>query len=387
MFEKKQKLARCLPVLVVIFALACFAISSHAAVEEVILKNVQKDPRDLCAFLQLIVNIKNLALMVGGPITVLMIIIGGIWMSTASGIESRITKAKQIITSGIVGLVFVVCAWLIVSGIITALFGPSLGNAWWTIKGCTAIDTSTPYTGDNNDEKPSGDPSKATDSLECRDACSPLAYIWDEEEKTCTCVKDEKPSGDPSKATNFFECRDACSPLSQIWDEEEKTCTCVKGEKDPRKATNAKNCAIACLPKRSYWNDERKYCLCQGQGSLNYDPNAAAERLGRTGRAFFNCIESFYLYPDEATIWRVGDHNFDCYDEDKWSEEGCIFEKYSCHYGGRNCRGESYAVDFTNITNKTLYESPTSLRSGFRISQTASLFAPNPFLLDPECIS
>src|SRR5690606_27104610 len=99
MFEKKRKLSRFLPVFVVIFALACFALSTHAAVDEVILKNVGEDPRDLCAFLQLIVNIKNLALMIGGPITALMIIVGGIWMSASAGMEPQIKKAKQIITS------------------------------------------------------------------------------------------------------------------------------------------------------------------------------------------------------------------------------------------------------------------------------------------------
>ncbi|MCX6766317.1 MAG: hypothetical protein NT170_00840 [Candidatus Moranbacteria bacterium] len=38
------------------------------------------------------------------------------------------------------------------------------------------------------------------------------------------------------------------------------------------------------------------------------------------------------------------------------------------------------------LPHRRNYESPTSLRSGFRIIQTAKLFAPNPFLLDPECI-
>lgn len=323
MLIRNKKGSSLLPLAVVFLALTCFALSAHAAVEEVVLSNVAEDPRDLCAFLQVIVNIKNLALMIGGPITALMIVIGGIWMSASSGLEPQIKKAKQIITSGIVGLVIVLCAWLIVGGIITAMFGSSLGNGWWTIKGCNAVDTSTPYTGDNQD----GD---------------------DQDNDT--------PSGDPSQAKDPTECRKACVPFSASWDYENESCTCVKGENDPDKATNAENCAIACLPQRSYWDIAHEHCQCTGQGSLNYDPDAAPERLGRTGRSFFDCIESFYLYPDTATIWRIGDHNFDCYDEDKWNDEGCIFEKYSCHYGGRNCRGESYAADFSNITNKTLFK-------------------------------
>lgn len=50
------------------------------------------------------------------------------------------------------------------------------------------------------------------------------------------------------------------------------------------------------------------------------------------------------------------------------------------------CLGNSLTYLFTGkdqLETLRQYESPTSLRSGFRIIQTASLFAPNLFLPDP----
>lgn len=130
-----------LPCILLLLALGCFALSAHASVQEYVLKDIPEDPRNLCDILLLIVNIKNLVFMVGAPITVLMIIIGGVMYSatggsTGSGDKISTTTAKKIITSGIIGLVIVICAWLIVGAVIAILFGNDVGPAWWTIKDC-----------------------------------------------------------------------------------------------------------------------------------------------------------------------------------------------------------------------------------------------------------
>jgi hypothetical protein len=105
-------------------------------VEEYVLTGID-DPRDLCAFLQLIVNIKNLALMIGAPITALMIVIGGVNRAIAGSSRVVLERANKIITGGVVGLIIVLSAWLIVGGIITAVYGRDIGPAWWTIAGCS----------------------------------------------------------------------------------------------------------------------------------------------------------------------------------------------------------------------------------------------------------
>lgn len=142
MLNKTNQSSWVLPLIIASVALGCFALSAHASVQEYVLKDISADPRNLCDFLQLIVNIKNLALMIGAPITMLMIIVGGVMYSatggsTGSGDKLSASTAKKIITSGIIGLVIVLCAWLIVGGIITALFGQDFGPAWWTIQGCS----------------------------------------------------------------------------------------------------------------------------------------------------------------------------------------------------------------------------------------------------------
>lgn len=143
MRDQTKKLAGRLLIITAVCALGGVALWAHAAVEEVILKDIPADPRNLCDILQLIVNIKNLIFMIGAPITVLMIIIGGVLFTSSTGIgletEGTTTKkitAKRIITGGVIGLVIVICAWLIVGGVITALFGRDVGPAWWTIKDC-----------------------------------------------------------------------------------------------------------------------------------------------------------------------------------------------------------------------------------------------------------
>lgn len=144
MTPKAKTLSWILPLVIVLFALGCFALSTQAAVQEVILTGTEDPKLNLCSFLQLIVNIKNLVFMVGAPITALMIIVGGVLLAASAGVGPQVERAKKIITSGVIGLVIVVCAWLIVGGIITALFGRDIGPAWWTIEGCSVTDTNNP---------------------------------------------------------------------------------------------------------------------------------------------------------------------------------------------------------------------------------------------------
>ncbi len=137
MSQKKKKKILLLAFAFSATAGAVFLFSRYAQaidVEEIILKDVSDDPRNLCQIIQLIVNIKNLILMIGGPIAALMIIIGGIAYGAAQGNSDKTQQAKKIMTYAILGMVIIILAWVIVGGIITALFGKDFGSAWYTIE-------------------------------------------------------------------------------------------------------------------------------------------------------------------------------------------------------------------------------------------------------------
>jgi hypothetical protein len=81
-----------------------------------------KDIRDTIA------SIINVALSLLGIIVVVIIIYGGFLWMTAGGNEEQLTKAKQWIFGGIIGLVIILSAYAIasfvVSNLITATAGP-----------------------------------------------------------------------------------------------------------------------------------------------------------------------------------------------------------------------------------------------------------------------
>ncbi len=73
------------------------------------------DPRAVAA------RIINVALGFLGIIAVVIVLYGGFMWMTAAGNEERISKAKQILTAGIIGLVIIVMAWAIASYVVRTL--------------------------------------------------------------------------------------------------------------------------------------------------------------------------------------------------------------------------------------------------------------------------
>ena len=77
------------------------------------------DSRDLMFILNLIINV---ALGVIGFVAVVMIIMGGVQYTTSSGDAAKVTKAKNTILYGVVGLVIALLAFAIVNFILTNVF-------------------------------------------------------------------------------------------------------------------------------------------------------------------------------------------------------------------------------------------------------------------------
>ncbi len=92
-----------------------------------------QDPCDVCEFARLLSEIKNIIFEIAAPAAILFIIIGGVMLSASAGIPNQVARAKKIITSAIIGLVILICAWLIVSAVMAATLGQDIGSNWWTV--------------------------------------------------------------------------------------------------------------------------------------------------------------------------------------------------------------------------------------------------------------
>jgi hypothetical protein len=117
-------------------ALILFA-KSHSAQAIAILQDLD-NPDDLSCFVVLISNIKNYALMIAGPITVLMIIIGGVMITVSGGQENLRAQGKKTLTGGIIGLIIVLLAWVIVSGVLMAIYGTDIVGLWEVKVSCSS---------------------------------------------------------------------------------------------------------------------------------------------------------------------------------------------------------------------------------------------------------
>ncbi len=74
-----------------------------------------RDPREVAA------RIINVALGFLGIIAVIIVLYGGFMWMTAGGNEERVTKAKQILAAGIIGLVIIIMSWAIARYVVQAL--------------------------------------------------------------------------------------------------------------------------------------------------------------------------------------------------------------------------------------------------------------------------
>lgn len=73
------------------------------------------EPRETAA------RLINIALGFLGLIAVVIVLYGGFMWMTAAGNEEKITKAKQILTAGVIGLIIIIMAWAIAKYVIGAL--------------------------------------------------------------------------------------------------------------------------------------------------------------------------------------------------------------------------------------------------------------------------
>ncbi|MCL5795055.1 MAG: pilin [Patescibacteria group bacterium] len=82
------------------------------------------DPKTCCgvnAMLQIIINVSQIVLSLTGSAALLMFVYGGIMFIIAGGAQDKISKAKDILKGSVIGIVIILCSWIIVNTVISAL--------------------------------------------------------------------------------------------------------------------------------------------------------------------------------------------------------------------------------------------------------------------------
>ena len=90
--------------------------------------NLSKDEADESTLMKTIQTIINVALGILGIVTVAAIIIGGFQYVTSTGDAGKVTKAKNTIMYGVIGLVVALLAWAIVNFVLSNVFNGGSGG-------------------------------------------------------------------------------------------------------------------------------------------------------------------------------------------------------------------------------------------------------------------
>lgn len=92
--------------------------------------NVSPGGCSLCNGLQVAVNIVNNLTTLAIAITVGMTVYGAIRLMLSGGSEEMVKNARGIITSAVIGLIVVLCGWLIINTFVHILADPSNPFPW-----------------------------------------------------------------------------------------------------------------------------------------------------------------------------------------------------------------------------------------------------------------
>ena len=98
-----------------------------------------------CDFAELFINLANYGFSIIGGVALLMFVIGGVFLVMGGANTERLTRGKQVITAAIVGMVIVLCAYLIVNFVVTALAGSENiqlskdDQPWYQAPGCKKV--------------------------------------------------------------------------------------------------------------------------------------------------------------------------------------------------------------------------------------------------------
>jgi hypothetical protein len=259
--------------LILIILLGTIILGLSLPAQAAILDEID-DPCNLCVFAVLISNIKNYALTIAGPITVLMIIIGGVMITVSGGQENLRAQGKKTLTGGIIGLIIVLLAWVIVTSILVATLGVSFSGNLWTVScpadsSCQYSSSTTPGSDDDDPSKPSGEFGGSLSGSQAGAASSLSTFL--------TCFEKYIPQGQTWTITSVVDnTHPECTPQNDGNPLGCSSCICGKTKK---------HCPISnCSDCSSYCSHSKNSCHYGGtckDGSYAVD----LDRVGQSAPA------------------------------------------------------------------------------------------------------
>ena len=92
----------------------------------------------LCHLWQLVDNILDfVTLQLVFPIAAILFVVSGVVFLTSGGSEGKVTLAKKIFTNTVIGLIIVLCSWLLIDTLISTIAGSGgVITAWQDFPGC-----------------------------------------------------------------------------------------------------------------------------------------------------------------------------------------------------------------------------------------------------------
>lgn len=274
---------------------------------------------DIFRMLQIVVNYIWWFLLVIAP---LFIIAGGIMILTAGVKPDQLESGKRIITGTVVGLAIAFLSWMILNMVfLTIAKQPGQeGFPWpWNEIRCT------------------GGEIKEQQEYE--------ETVLRAEDRYCHAQITNAPDRMVREYSTVQLCYENCEGLCSGINGCERWC-CLSLNRD-----GANNVCGG-------WTSDPGWCKRPAPvSSLNWilNPPPGGADLNQRGDAsiqLINFLDCMYLRIPELRINSISDNRL-CTDPptcDPATGNGCIHTRGSCHYGGTNCLGFSYAVDFhTNI--------------------------------------
>ncbi|MBI2036926.1 MAG: TrbC/VirB2 family protein [Candidatus Liptonbacteria bacterium] len=94
-----------------------------------------------CHVWELLQNVIQFLIMVAFPIGAIGIVVGGFFIMTAGGSESRVTKGREIITTAVVGIMIVLVAWVVLNSLFQFLAGGYVPLRFWNSIQCSTANS------------------------------------------------------------------------------------------------------------------------------------------------------------------------------------------------------------------------------------------------------
>ncbi len=349
---------------IILFSIFYFLFSSFAFADGLV--KLCEGFNCFCSFIETVRNVISfLILDFAIPLAIILFIIGGILLATHGGSQKQFELAKTILTGTVIGLVIVFVAWLIINVFFGIIVGQEkfldLSNPWYELDCSTAgeggwtttTSTATKYGCDKVDLNGNGTIDIGEGSCNTSSTGAYASY------SACAADCPVAPQGQ------------TCGPNSegQCWN----GVSCPSGYELVSGGTCSYSNQVCCKPITI------SVAGCPSGWQSQYFQSGISTQCPYMSSALKTLLECMRpkLSENVGIISSISDSkifNGTCH----WCDANvsgdaisgncshcclgnnggsCTASSVSCHYGGKNCRGSSYAVDFGDEGNASAIKS------------------------------